>query len=122
MKTLLRVHDGARRRPYSSRDQRQRWVKSWRDSGLSQVDFARQHALRVGTLRRWIGKDSRPTVPMADPPAFQEFDLASLLGRARPPGSASWEVEIRLPSGVTLALAPGIPLSRVIELVEALRC
>lgn len=97
-------------------------MKSWRDSGLSQVDFARQHALHVAALRRWIAEESRQTLPMADASAFQEVDLATLLGPSQTPRSGSWEAEIRLPSGVTLALAPGIPLSRVIELVEAVRC
>ena len=48
--------------------------------------------------------------------------LTSLLGPSQTPRPSSWEAEIRLPSGVTLALAPGVPLSRVLELVEALRC
>ena len=122
MKPLLPAHDRGRRRPYSSRDQRQQWVKSWRDSGLSQVDFARQHALHVGSLRRWIAEEPRPTATATEPPAFQEFDLASLLGPSQTPRPGSWEAEIRLPSGVTLALAPGVPLSRILELVEALRC
>ena len=98
-------------------------MKSWRDSGLSQVDFAGRHSLRVGTLRRWIAEEeSRQAESTTTSPAFQEFDVASLLGRSQAPVSGSWEVEIRLPSGVTLALAPGVPLSRVIELVEAVRC
>lgn len=123
MKTLALAHDGGRRRPHFSRNERRHWVKSWRDSGLSQVDFAARHALRVGTLRRWIAEEeSRQAESTTTSPAFQEFDVASLLGRSQAPVSGSWEVEIRLPSGVTLALAPGVPLSRVIELVEAVRC
>ena len=97
------------------------WVNAWRDSGLSQTHFARDHALRVATLRRWIADESRQSSPTIDRPAFQEIDLASLLGHPSRT-SASWEAEIRLPSGITLALAPGVPLSRVLELVEALRC
>ena len=97
-------------------------MKSWRDSGLSQVDFARQHALHVASLRRWIREDSRQGTTPSNVPAFQEVDLAALLSPSPRPGLSSWEAEIRLPSGVTLALAPGIPLSRVIELVEVVRC
>ena len=90
---------------------------------MTQTEFARTHGLSVATLRNWSrtaaqaagSSDSNTT-------AFREIDLAQVLGANGSVADQSWEAEIRLPSGITLALAPGVPLSRVIELVEAVRC
>ena len=104
---------GRRRR--TTVGERSTWVDAWERSGQTQVDFARAHGLRIGTLRRWTRTKERPDRPASGGVALTEVDLAAILGRDLPAGAREWEAEIRLPNGVTVAVGPHTPASRVRE-------
>ena len=110
------------RRPRATTYERATWVKAWERSGQSQVDFARDHGLRVGTLRRWVRSATAPEPPRPDSVTLQEVDLSAIIGSAVRSGIPDWDVQIALPGGVTLCVRANTPAGRVRELVEALRC
>lgn len=103
---------------------RERFVRAWEQSDQTQRDFAHEHGLSYGTFRNWIRRlaSAGGQPAPASPIRFQEIPLQELLGSAGTPETCPWEAEIRLPSGVILALAPGIELERVRQLLEAARC
>lgn len=104
--------------------ERERLVRAWEQSDQTQRDFAHEHGLSYGTFRNWIRRLARAGAQpgSASPIRFQEIPLQELLGPAGTRETCSWEAEIRLPSGVIVALAPGIELERVRQLLEAARC
>lgn len=97
-------------------------MKDWEDSAQTQLDFARSHGLSVGTLRNWIRRHRRNRKPARDVVELRELDIRKLIGPELAARSLAWDAEIRLPGGVTIAVAPGTPVARVRELVEAVRC
>jgi hypothetical protein len=42
-------------------------VKSWRDSGLTQADYCRRHALNTKTFSTWIKRCNTSTTPVTLP-------------------------------------------------------
>ena len=104
--------------------ERERLVRAWEQSDQTQRDFARDRGLSYGTFRNWIRRlayaGAQPG--SASPIRFQEVPLQELIGPSGARGACPWEAEIRLPSGVVVALAPGIEPERVRQLLEAARC
>jgi len=47
------IHNRHRKR-HCTHDERARHVESWKKSGLSKADYARQHGLVPSCLRRWV--------------------------------------------------------------------
>ena len=73
----------------------ERWhvVQSFRRSGLTQANFAKQNGLSVHTLRLWLyrpGSKRRPKI------TFRELKMPSI------PVPGNWAAEIVLDSGMTL--------------------
>ena len=97
-------------------------MEAWERSGQTQVDFSRDHSLSVATLRNWIRRHRSAPLPLGNGVELQEVDLGRVIARELAAGSTRWEAEIRLPSGVSLAVGQGTSASRVRELLEALRC
>lgn len=110
------------RRRQSSAAERIRWVQAWERSDLTQSDFAETHGLRVGTLRNWVRQQDRGSASGAERLDFHEVALDQLIDHGPPASGPDWELEIRLPSGVAIAVAAGIATSRLRELLEAVRC
>ena len=65
-------------------------VQNWQESGLSQVDYARTHDIKLATLRYWIFKHRQSG---DDQPAFVLLN-----------GINSQDIHIRYPNGVELFL------------------
>lgn len=104
--------------------ERERLVRAWETGDQPQREFARAHRIRYGTFRNWVRAHALAARPVTSEPSIQ-FQEIRLLDReaAKPTRTPiAWEAEVRLPSGVMLALAPGIPAARVRELMEAVRC
>lgn len=108
-----------RRRRWSSAEERERWIEAWEQSGLTQAEFAEGNGLSVSTLRNWVRSGRRKADML---PAFREISVGDLLKPSGGVSPAPWEAEIRLPSGVVMALAPGVGIDRVKELLKALQC
>ena len=109
-----------RRRRRTSAQERGHWVEAWKRSDQTQEEFAATNGLSVGTLRNWIRGQRQARSPVETPPAFREMSIGDFLSRSGQ--SAEWEAEIRLPSGVVIAVTRRVSAVRVKELVEALRC
>jgi hypothetical protein len=65
-------------------------VQNWQESGLSQVEYARNHDIKLSTLRYWIFKHRQA---IEDQPAFIQIS-----------GIGSQNIHIRYPHGVELVL------------------
>lgn len=89
------------------RPERLAWVQRFERSGLSRVEFAQRHGLRLSTLDRWRAQHrALAAAPAAPPPAWREVELGPLLA-APPP----WLAEVQRPDGVIVRLsAAGLPL------------
>lgn len=119
--TLVNSRKGRRRRR-TSRRERQQWVEAWERSEQTQEAFAATNGLSVGTLRNWIRGCAQQHAQAKAVPAFREISIGEILGGSRSAQSGAWEAEIRLPSGVVIAVGPSATVDRVKELLEALRC
>ena len=65
-------------------------VQNWQESGLTQVEYAKAHDIKLATLRYWIFKHRQSA---DDQPAF-----------IRLTGIGSQDIHIRYPNGVELFL------------------
>src|SRR5208283_2758383 len=89
-----------RRRPYSTPEERARWVRRYNRSGLSQRAFAERHGLGLFTLRKWITQDGKKAfTDRRGKPVWQELKLDGL------PGAARWAAEVVRPDGIVVRVA-----------------
>lgn len=110
------------RRRWTPAADQARWVKDWEESDQTQRDLARSDGLSVGTLRNRIRRHRGNPKPERGVVELRELDIRKLIGPELAVRFMAWDVEIRLPGGVTIAVAPGPPAARLRELVEAVRC
>jgi hypothetical protein len=97
-------------------EERARWVKKYRASGLGLRAFAQRHGLKPGQLHYWVYQRSKPREARAAMPRFQEVRLPA------PASSAgSWSTEIGLPDGTTVRLARETDVAWAIALIDSLR-
>jgi hypothetical protein len=87
-------------------------------SGLSAVAFCAKEGVSTPSFYAWRRRLRRPTAEPADRPAAPPADVARLLPVRVLPAAAP--VEVLLPAGVVLRLAPGCDLGFVRTLVVAL--
>ena len=87
-------HFSARPRRRFTADERANLVALYRQSGLTQRAFARQHGIKLGTLQQWLCrfKTQAPSIRSG----FQELIV--------PLSSSSWAAEIRLSPEMTIQL------------------
>lgn len=79
-------------------------ANEWRESGLSQVEFARTHNIKLITLRYWITKQKQSN---KDHPAFIQLH-----------GISSQGIHIRYPHGVELVLPVQTPAGFLKSLIH----
>jgi hypothetical protein len=65
-------------------------IDRWKESGMSQVDFAREHQVGLAKFRYWIDQQRKG---QQDGPAFIELNSFSQQG-----------IRIRYPNGIELTL------------------
>jgi len=100
---------------------REKWVEvveEYERSGLTQAQFVARGGVALSTLQSWLRKRR------AQPPGAMRLLPVEVVPTVRPmkTGSeASTALEVELPSGVRLAVAPGTDVKYVAKLVEALR-
>ena len=79
-------------------------VQNWQDSGLSQIDFANAHSIKLATLRYWILKQREKS---NDQSAFIEIG-----------GIVPQVIHIRYPHGVEVVLPTGTPTTMLRSLIH----
>ena len=102
----------ARRRKYSA-DERDHFVELYRQSGVTQGEFARTHQLKLGTLVRWLYRQGKPGHSAR--PVFQE-----LLLPARAAAAVDW-IEISIGPEITVRLRATTPPEWITRFIERLR-
>jgi hypothetical protein len=93
--------------------QRQALLRDYRQSQLTQKQFASQVGIGVSTLQSWIGK--APPEPAAKGAAF--IAVPNLLGAT----SAPCAYRLQVPGGISLEIGSGFELEELAALVELLR-
>jgi len=94
------------------RTEREQLLRDFRASGLTQVRFAAEHGVSIGTLRNWIYK------PASADDQSGGFAPVQIVG-ARPIGSRN-AITVRWPQGVEVELAVDLDGSGVVRLVREL--
>lgn len=112
-------------------------VKRWKRSGLSAADFARREGLKVKQLHWWVWKlGASEAAPQPQEPRFVPVRVVSspaaspvapaALETTSPSGPAATAIEIALPNGRLVRVAPGFDpatLERVLAIAaEAEAC
>ena len=100
------------RRRRWSRAEREQMLQDFRASGLTQVRFAAEHGVSIGTLRNWIYK---PAMAGEQSGGFAPVHLVG----AGSIGSRG-AVTVRWPHGVEVELAVDLDGSGVVRLVREL--
>ncbi len=95
------------KRERRSRSEIEKIIAAYRGSGLTQVAFARKRNLKLGTLRKWLGKERAMPGP-----AFHEVRI--------PIGPAG-QMTIRLPGGIELEVPAGADCDWVLKVARGLR-
>ena len=81
-----------------SKEERAKWVKRYRESGLGLKDFAAEHGLKAGQLHYWVYAPA--PVAEAVAPVFREVRLAGNVAAA-----ARWGAEVALSCGLVVRVS-----------------
>jgi hypothetical protein len=79
-------------------------IEDWQESGLSQVEFAHNHNIKISTFRYWISRQRKAD---DDQPAFLQIN-----------GFPDHAIHIRYPHGVELVLPAQIPAGLLKSLIH----
>ena len=102
-------------RHYCNQQERGAWISRYRSSGLQSWQFAEQHGLKLGTLRRWLQQEDDRNSTASEPSGFQELLLPSV-STAGP-----WAAEVQLPDGVVVRLGVAATPSWIAALLKTVR-
>jgi transposase-like protein len=87
-------------------------IRKWKESGINQKDFCRQHDLTLHAFYYWLRKYKQINVLSEN--GFLPVEL-------RPPVSDTREdIQIRYPNGVLVILDKSISISRIRALIKAI--
>ncbi len=109
-----------------------RWddiLDDFRNSGLTHVEFCRRRRLPLATFRRRLYRDrSARTAAQVTPPSTSPFLPVTVLPEPEPtpaPTAPAQPLELILPHGRRIAIAPGFDaetLRRLLDLLEVPPC
>jgi hypothetical protein len=103
----------------AQQQQREKWVEvveEYERSGLTQAEFVARRGVALSTLQSWL---RRWRAQRTGPVRLLPVEVAPTPPPATTEGSAP--VEVVVPGGVRLCIAPGTDVGYVVKLVEALR-
>jgi len=98
------------RRKRRSGEECEKLVKEYKESGLTQRQYAAREGIHIGTLRRWLSK--RRVRPMKKP--------CSQFAEVRLNGGRAGSVTLRWPQGMELEIATQLEGAEVTSLVREL--
>lgn len=100
-------------RQYRTRAEKAKIVAAYKQSGLSQRDFALQHGIAASNIQRWVGQFAASATP-AHPAALVE--VPNLLATQPRPGA----YRLHFPQGLQLEVARGFEMGEVRALAQLL--
>ena len=83
-----------------SKEERAKWVKRYRDSGLGLKDFAAEHGLKAGQLHYWVYAPEPAPIAEGVAPVFREVRLAGNVAAA-----GRWGAEVALSGGLVVRVS-----------------
>ena len=92
-------------------DERANFVALYRQGGLRQRAFARQHGIKLGTLQQWLSRLKTQRSSMCN--GFQELIV--------PLTSSPWAAEIHLSPEITIQLGSQATNQLITQLLGSLR-
>ncbi len=101
--------------------QREKWVEvveEYERSGLTQAEFVARRGVALSTLQSWL---RRSREQRRGPVRLLPVEVAPTVPSARTATEGSEALEVVVPGGVRLYVAPGTDVGYVARLVEALR-
>ncbi len=101
---------GSKRRRWTLK-RRQRFLARFRQSEMSQRDFATRHGVGLSTLSKWLRVENEAASP---PVKFQELML--------PITPQRYAVEVVSPQGWTVRLQNSSEIETLAQLLQALPC
>ncbi len=107
---------GRKRMPTAA--ERAEWIKRYRESGLSVLQFCDEHKLAPQTLYQWLAKNrlaqgAAPVAAGSEPlPTFREIKLEA------PSSACAWAAELHHPSGLILRVGPNLPAALLEQLLR----
>ncbi len=114
---MKRNTQAATRSPRTTPSERLRWLQRFRESGLTQREFAAINGLGLSTLGRWLRLNDSRTKGEAASPRLQEIPLQAILSPDR-----SWAAEVVLKDGTTLRLAEPVAAALLGKWLKGGRC
>ncbi len=100
-------------------EQAEQVMNAWRESGLSKVEFARHHGLKIERLERWFSKLERSNARKSPDPVFRPVRLK----KPQPAQSGGTvDLEVLIGEDIRLRLRPGFDAKEVERLIRVLRC
>jgi hypothetical protein len=106
---------GIEKHHYCNRNERAEWITRYRSSGLRPAQFAEQHGLKLGTLRRWMQEEGPRGSLGSETSGFQELLLPSVAA------AGPWAAEIQLPDGVVVRLGVTATAPWIASLLKTVR-
>ena len=101
-------------RQYRTRAEKAKIVAAYKQSGLSQRDFALQQGIAASNIQRWVGQFAASAKP--SPPAAL-VELPNLLA----PGPGPGAYRLHFPKGLLLEVAHGFEVGEVRALAQLLQ-
>jgi hypothetical protein len=100
---------------------REKWVEvveEYERSGLTQAEYVARRGVALSTLQSWL---RRSRAQRTGPVRLLPVEVAPKLPPTMSATEGSAALEVVIPGGVRLAVAPGTDVGYVAQLVEALR-
>jgi hypothetical protein len=105
-----------------AQQQREKWVEvveEYERSGLTQAEYVARRGVALSTLQSWLRRRRR--AQRTGPVRLLPVEVAPTPPPGKPASEGSTPLEVVVPGGVRLYVAPGTDVGYVAKLVEALR-
>lgn len=100
------------------------YVQQWKESGMTQTDFAKKVSINDKTLSAWIRHFASKNPPKqsnegSEAPFLLPIKITQAPSSKLPPRKQALSINILLPSGIKLCVNAGDDIAKVIDLIKA---
>jgi hypothetical protein len=105
------------RKRMSTAEERESWIRRYRESGLSVLQFCDEHKLAPQTFYQWLANTR--LAPQTIVPAASEGLLKFTEIKLEAPNSpCAWAAELCRPNGLVLRVGPNLPAALLEQLLR----